>query len=217
MKTALLNLSLCLALPLAAFAQAAPHASSGDPVATVGGHLEAGKRAWDQGDYATALKELTPLAEQGNADAQVLLGLMYFRGQGVSKDPSLALKWYKAAADQGNADGQAHLGSMYLMGMGVKKDTSQALKLWKLSANQGNPGAQVNLGLAYRNLRDVPHDFVQSYMWFDLAALGGDPLAARQRDGLQRLMSPDQIEKARALARQWRPTRTPSQPKSEGN
>lgn len=37
MKTALLNLSLCLALPLAAFAQAAPHPSSGDPVATVGG------------------------------------------------------------------------------------------------------------------------------------------------------------------------------------
>jgi TPR repeat protein len=139
-------------------------------VATARADLEAGKRAWDQGDYATALKELTPLAEQGNADAQVLLGLMYFRGQGVSKDPSLALKWYKAAADQGNADGQAHLGSMYLMGMGVKRNASQALKLWKLSANQGNLGAQVNLGLAYRNLRDVPHDFVQSYMWFDLAA-----------------------------------------------
>jgi len=186
-------------------------------VAMARADLEAGKRAWDQGDYATALKELTPLAEQGNADAQVLLGLMYFRGQGVSKDSSLALKWYKAAAEQGNADGQAHLGSMYLMGIGVKKDTSQALKLWKLSANQGNLGAQVNLGLAYRNLRDVPHDFVQSYMWFDLAALGGDPLAARQRDDLQRLMSPDQIEKARALVRQWRPTRTPSQPRSEGN
>lgn len=185
-------------------------------VAAARSDLDAGKRAYEQGDYTTALKELTPLAERGNADAQVLLGLIYFRGYGVPKDPGVALKWYKAASDQGNAEGQAHLGSMYLMGIGVKKNTSEALKLWKFSANQGNPGAQVSLGLAYRNLRDVPHDFVESYKWFHLAAMAGDPLAARQRDDLQRLMSPDQIEKARALARQWRPTSTPRQPKSQG-
>ncbi len=32
--------------------------------------LEAGKRAYEQGDYATALKEVRPLAEQGNAGIQ---------------------------------------------------------------------------------------------------------------------------------------------------
>ena len=175
-------------------------------VVPVRADLEAGKRAYEQADYATALKELTPLAEQGNADAQVLLGLMYLRGLGVSKDPALALKWYKAAADQGDAEGQSHLGSMYFMGLGVAKDTNEALKLWKLSADQGNGGAQVSLGLAYRSSLHVPRDLVQSYMWLHLAALGGDSLAVRQRDDVQKFMTTDQIAKARALAAAWKPT-----------
>jgi len=176
-------------------------------VVPVRADLEAGKRAYEQAaDYATALKELTPLAEQGNADAQVLLGLMYLRGLGVSKDPAVALKWYKAAADQGDAEGQSHLGSMYFMGLGVAKDTNEALKLWKLSADQGNGGAQVSLGLAYRNSLHVPRDLVQSYMWLHLAALGGDSLAVRQRDDVQKFMTTDQIAKARALAAAWKPT-----------
>ena len=175
-------------------------------VAPARADLDAGKRAYDAGEFVTALRELTPLAEGGNAEAQVLLGLMYLRGDGVPKDAGVALKWYMAAAEQGNAEGQANLGSMYLMGKGVPRDVSRALKLWKLSANQGNAGAQVSLGLVYRNSRVLPHDFVQSYMWFDLAALGGDSLAARQRDDLRRLMSPDQIRKAQTLAREWKPT-----------
>ncbi len=63
--------------------------------------FEAGKRAYERGDYSVALKELRPLAEQGNAEAQALLGLMYNLGRGVPLDSSQALKWYKAAAEQG--------------------------------------------------------------------------------------------------------------------
>src|SRR3989454_12465104 len=166
--------------------------------------FEADKRTYEQGDYATALKELTPLAEQGNAEAQVLLGLMHFEGQGVPRDPSQALKWYKAAAEQGNPEGQLQLGVMYLMGISVARNTPQALKLLKLSADQGMRDAQVFLGLAYRNLRDAPRDFIQAYMWFHLAALQGDPLAPKQRDDLERLMTPDQVAKAQGLAAAWK-------------
>jgi len=166
--------------------------------------FEAGKRAYEQGDYATALKELTPLAEQGNAEAQALLGLMHFEGQGVPRDPSQALKWYKAAAEQGNPEGQLQLGVIYLMGIGVARNTPQALKLLKLSADQGTRDAQVFLGLAYRNLQDAPRDFLQAYMWFHLAALQGDPLAPKQRDDLERLMTPDQVAKAQGLAAAWK-------------
>ena len=38
------------------------------------------------GDYATVLKQIRPLAEQGNANAQVLLGDMYEQGQGVPQN-----------------------------------------------------------------------------------------------------------------------------------
>ncbi len=157
-KTAQLFCTLALVLASAAIARA---------------DFEAGKRAYEQGDYATALKELTPLAEQGNAEAQVLLGLMHFEGQGVPRDPSQALKWYKAAAEQGNPEGQLQLGVMYLMGITLARNTPQAVKLLKLSADQGTRDAQVFLGLAYRNLQDAPRDFIQAYMWFHLAATPG--------------------------------------------
>ena len=179
--------------------------------------FNAAKHAYDQAEYATALKDLTPLAEQGNADAQALLGTMYFKGQGVPKDFRLALKWYQAAADQGNPQGQFQIGAAYLNGIGVAKDGAQALKWLRLSADQGNSDAQLFLGLAYRNLHDVPNDFVQAYMWLHLAALAGDPLAPRQRDDLQRVMTPDQIAKARAMAAAWKPANSRKQAEKGNN
>ena len=64
--------------------------------------LQSGIDAYKRGDYATALKEWRPLAEAGNANAQYKLGIMYFKGQGVSKDFVEAAKWYRKAAKQGN-------------------------------------------------------------------------------------------------------------------
>jgi uncharacterized protein len=167
--------------------------------------LDAGRRSYEQGNYATSLKELTPLAEQGNSEAQVLIGQMYSRGQGVPLDFAKAIKWFKAAAEQGNSDGQLHLGLAYLKGVGVEKDVAQALKWLKLSANQGNVVAQLDLGLAFRNLSSIPHDYVEAWMWFELAARQGDPLAPKQRDSLQRFMTRQQVEQARVRAAAWNP------------
>lgn len=181
------------------------------PAVAAGADFGVAKRAYDQADYATALKELTSLAENGNAEAQVLLGTMYQKGQGVAKNSPLALKWFRAAAGQGNADGQFQVGLAYLNGMAVAKNTPESVKWLKLAANQGMRDAQLFLGLAYRNLRDAPQDFVQAYLWFELAALAGDPLAPRQRDALGRLMTPAQVANARAMAAAWKPTHTVKQ------
>jgi protein-disulfide isomerase len=167
--------------------------------------FEAGKRAYEQGDYSAALKELRPLAEQGNAEAQALLGLMYNLGRGVPLDSRQALKWYKAAADQGNPAGQCQLGTLYLAGGAVPKDTAQGLKLLKLAAEQGYPDAYMPLGLAYMNLKDVPRDVVQADMWLRLATVQGEPLARGQLAKLETRMTADQIGKARALAEAWKP------------
>ena len=56
------------------------------------------------GDYTTALRELRPFAEQGDADAQFVLGVMYGEGKGVTQNYKTALKWYGLSAKQGNAD-----------------------------------------------------------------------------------------------------------------
>ncbi len=64
--------------------------------------LEAGWQAYLRGDYATALKEWRPLAEQGIAKAQSSLGLMYEYGEGVPQDDVQAYMWLSLAAAQGN-------------------------------------------------------------------------------------------------------------------
>ena len=65
------------------------------------GPLEEADAALDKGDYATATRLLRPLAEQGIADAQYNLGVMYYNGWGVPQDYSAAVSWYRKAAEQG--------------------------------------------------------------------------------------------------------------------
>ena len=61
-----------------------------------------GKQALDSGDYKTALREFRPLANQGNAEAQLALGYMYAYGHGIQKaDPTRALSWLILATTQG--------------------------------------------------------------------------------------------------------------------
>jgi uncharacterized protein len=174
---------------------------------SVAADLASAKRAYEEKDYAAALKEFSSLAEQGNADAQVHLGRMYLRGQGVSKNIEQALKWYKAAAEQGNADGQFLLGAAYLL---PHRDIPEGLKLVRLSADQGNQDAQWVLGKAYMEGNNgVPRDPVQAEMWLRLAAKDNLPFYEAGLAAAERQMSADQIAKGKALAEAWRPKRGP--------
>ena len=62
--------------------------------------------AWIREDYKTAYKVLLPLAEQEEAGAKFLIGLMHACGLGVLKDIKTAFKWFRLAADQGDPDAQ---------------------------------------------------------------------------------------------------------------
>ena len=63
----------------------------------VGADFQKGADAYNKGDYATALKEWRPLAEQGHAGAENNLGWMYDKGQGVPQDHKEAAKWTRLA------------------------------------------------------------------------------------------------------------------------
>lgn len=69
-----------------------------------------GKRAYEENKYAAALKILKPLAENGHAEAQLVLGDMYNIGKGVRQDNSQAIHWYRESAAQGNEDAIQMLG-----------------------------------------------------------------------------------------------------------
>src|SRR5215471_10769830 len=75
--------------------------------------LQRGQMAYERKDYATALREWQPLAQQGNATAQRSLGVMYEQGWGVAKDEVEAVRLYRQAAAQGEAKAQTNLGVMY--------------------------------------------------------------------------------------------------------
>ena len=66
------------------------------------------------------------LAEQGNEQGQIRLGLMYEFGRGVPKDLYQAFTWYKKSAEQGNALCQSQIGEMYYLGKGVEKNYEKA-------------------------------------------------------------------------------------------
>jgi len=61
-----------------------------------------GVKAYNRGDYETALSAFRPLAEQGDASAQYNLGVMYENGKGVAQDYREAVSWYRLAAADGN-------------------------------------------------------------------------------------------------------------------
>src|SRR5215471_4551507 len=96
--------------------------------------VQEGDNAYRRGDYATALREWLPLAQQGDADAQYNLGLMYFNGQGVLQDYGQAMQWSRRAADQGVAPAQYNLGFMYANGQGVPQDYAEALRWYRRAA-----------------------------------------------------------------------------------
>ena len=100
--------------------------------------LNEGAAAYKRGNYSTALREFRPLAQQGDAVAQYILGVMYQFGRGVPRDYAQAVKWYRKAAQQGDAGAQHNLGVSYDNGRGVLRDDARALMWFSLAASQGH-------------------------------------------------------------------------------
>ena len=130
--------------------------------------FQKGLAAARSGDFTTALREWTPLAEQGNSQSQYNLGVMYENGNGVPKDHKTAVKWYKLAAEQGHADAQKKVQEFQ------KKIAEQnELRALQASAKQGDANSQYLLGLMYDNGDGVPENDREEVKWYKLAAEQG--------------------------------------------
>lgn len=108
------------------------------PLPALAQDMDAGLSAYENHDYATAMKEWRPLAEGGNARAQFLVALLYYDGKAVTQDYAEAAKWFEQSADRGYTRAQYNLGEMYATGQGVKRDYVQAYKWESLCAASGN-------------------------------------------------------------------------------
>jgi uncharacterized protein len=138
-----------------------------------GDDLQDGYDAYDRKDYKTAHKLLLPLAEQGVAKAQSILGWLYYKGLRVRQDYKQALKWTRLALEQGFKKAQNNMGVMYAEGEAVPQDYKEAFKLFSLSAEQGVAKAQHNLGYMYDEGKGVPQDYKEAVKWYQLSAEQG--------------------------------------------
>jgi TPR repeat protein len=132
-----------------------------------------GDTSEDSDEVAVLMKR----AEQGNASAQLDLGLMYGNGQGVLQDYTQAARWFREAAEQGNVAAQFNLGVVYSDGKGVPQDFTQAIQWYRRAAEQGNAAAQFSLGVMYDNGRGVPQDYREAARWYRAAAEQGNAAA----------------------------------------
>jgi len=164
--------------------------------------FDKGLTAARAGDFVTALAEWKPLAEQGDAAAQLNLGFLYGSGQGVIEDDKEAAKWFRLAAEQGDAVAQYNLAQMYRKGEGVIEDDKEAVKWYRLAAEQSHAKAQYKLGVSYDNGDGVIQDDVYAHIWWNMAAANGYEIARSLKDILVERMTPQDISKAQDLARE---------------
>ncbi|KAG0233051.1 hypothetical protein BGW42_007747 [Actinomortierella wolfii] len=120
-----------------------------------------------------AFELYTKSAEQGNADAQYNLGLMYKNGQGVEQNDVNATEWFAKSANQGNADAQYNLGMMYRDGRGVEQNDVKAVEWYTKAAHQGNRYSQFRLGWMYGSGHGVEQNDVKAVEWYTKAAHQG--------------------------------------------
>jgi len=129
-------------------------------------------------DHAEAVRWYRLAADQGHAEAQRYLGIMYRFGVGLGAagrasaiDRGEAVRWFRLAADQGLASAQNDLGFMYGTGAGV------------------------------------PQDDVQAHMWANIAAsrsTGEDrERSVGLRDQIADELTPDDLSEAQRRAREW--------------
>lgn len=94
--------------------------------------------------YEKAHRIWLGLAENGHAQAQFDLGIMFHNGLGLEKDEEMALYWFEKAASQNHADAENYLGAIHKTGRGVAQDIGKAQMYFKRAMEHGNEDARSN-------------------------------------------------------------------------
>ena len=136
----------------------------------------AASSAFADGDTepAYSYEEVREAAEEGDTDAQFLLGLMYLNGRGIEQDYNKAAYWFRTSyADPwslSRIEGQVAMAVMHHIGLGTPRDYVEACYLFETAANIGDPFDIYNLDNELFDALGVRPDFAASVEWFQEAA-----------------------------------------------
>ena len=173
--------------------------------------FQTGYEAFEDRDYAGALAEFLPLAEQGDSRAQTLLGVMFRTGLLGMHDYDNAARWFRMAAERDEPDAHYNLGLMYFQHEAIPPDTlptpealgAAAVAHFGRAAELGHPEAQLYMGHIYAEGLFVTRDRLEAFKWYQLAAWERNSLAAAAMDRLAARMTPAQLAEAKDMARAW--------------
>jgi TPR repeat protein len=172
-------------------------------VGSVGAGFVEAVDAYERGDFETAVRELRPLADDGNVEAQFYMAYMFETGKGLERDDGKAAEYYRKAGDQGHDRAQFNLGLAHERGRGVEQDLAQALEWYLKAANQGFARAQYKVADMYLEASGTRRDLMLSYQWFKIAGSQRYEDAKRRRKKVAREMTPYQIAEADMRVRLW--------------
>ncbi len=160
---------LCACLLLLAAAKA----SAGAPEAM---------SALKQGDYDTAYREFSALAEQGDTKAMITIGMFFYEGDGFPQDYRKAMDWFHRAMVLGNGDGYNNIGVMFRDGKGVEVNRAIAYDLFLIvhMAGMGSQGTQTR---ANRNLRREVRELGEDQIKYALCLSEAQVLAYVEQRG----------------------------------
>lgn len=152
-------------------------------------NLEEGLAAYENSDFITAFRVLTPLAKNGNIQAQKFIAYMYDFGKGVEPNINEAIKWYRLAAQQGDPISQNNLAALLL-----DKYPEEAIQFYTLAAEQGLPFAQEVLGDIYSGHMAIANssgnlyrDDIIAIEWYTKVARRGGSMASHRLGDMYRL------------------------------
>ena len=151
------------------------------------------------GDYEKAFKIWSRIANEGQEEAQMMVGMSNYVGLTSVADKDQALRWYKLAGDSGNEYAQFTVGRFY-ESLGNPHDDIEAFRWYKKAAKLGNSFAQHKIGLLLLHGKGVEQDYIRAHVWLNLASSKGSLKANSEREKLENRLSENELKLAREHA-----------------
>ncbi len=153
--------------------------------------LEDGYQAVRNGNPEKGLAILQPLAEEGSADAQYAVAVLYKEGWGTEKDLSTAVGYYQRSAEQDHRDAMFEMGWLYQTGEGgLAKDYEKSAKWYLKAAEKGHPAAMYGIASLYYNGMGVKMDLDTATSWYQKSAAAGFPPAIKLIEEMSKVGAP---------------------------
>ena len=172
-------------------------------------------------DFERAKHWFQEAHKNGHPNAPYQIGALYRNGQGVVQNHETAVKWFLKGAELGDADASYNLYIAYDQGLaGLQKNQENAFKYLLMAAEAGHQDSQHMAGMRFLMGTGVASNKILGYMWIEIAAFSDtfkiqpSVVGAYPRqmfsiedsqdilDALSEEMSPEQISRAKELARE---------------